>query len=386
MRIFLSCLQALRAHPVPSYGFWRHYFANALAEAGHEVIETPGVDWAEGLLTLSPGERLAWADRTWGPTVEFLRKEHARKKVDLFLGYLFPDQVEPGAVRAISRMGIPTVNFFCDNVREFRDVPESYRNFDLHWVPEADARKMYSRKGLSFIYAPMPMWVAPQFRSVPPDENRDILFVGSHDVLREDLLGDAARMHLDFKIFGAGWTGQGGGQPAPRRSVFETLGNQFAFVERHGLRGLAMRATYSLRARKPSAWISSRASDPIGGDAYFEATRRAQVVLGINRCPGYRRPFADPIRYSRLRDVEAPMLGACYLTEEAPGLGDLFDLGKEIETYRTAEELVSKAAQLAADPAKRMDMRKRGQSRALADHSIARTLARISEQLGLTAA
>jgi hypothetical protein len=385
MRIFLSCQQALRDHPVPSYGFWRYYFMNALAEAGHEVVEAPGVDWAEGLLPLSPAERFAWADRAWGPTVEFIRREHGRRKIDLFLGYLFPEQVEPGAVRTISRMGIPTVNFFCDNIREFSDVPDSYCNFDLNWVPEADARQMYSRKGLNFIYAPMPMWVAQGFRSVPSDENKDVLFIGSHDALREDLLGDVSRKGLDFRVYGAGWIIPGRSQPARRRSVFLALSNQFEFIGKHGLRGLAMRATYRRGARKPSGWVTNRAHDPLGGDAYFEATRHARVVLGINRCPSFRRSFSDPIRYSRLRDIEAPMLGACYLTEMAPGLEDLFQLGIEIETYRTAEELVEKATLLSRDPEKRLDMRRRGQSRALADHTVARTLARISEKLGLAA-
>ena len=40
------------------------------------------------------------------------------------------------------------------------------------------------------------------------------------------------------------------------------------------------------------------------------------------------------------------MLGACYLTEWTEGLEHMYELGKEIETYRTAEELTSKLSEL----------------------------------------
>jgi len=77
------------------------------------------------------------------------------------------------------------------------------------------------------------------------------------------------------------------------------------------------------------------------------------------------------------------MLGACYLTEWTKGLEQLYDLGTEIETYRTAEELTTKLADLRQDPARRVAMRGRAQRRALGDHSVLRTLGRICERLGL---
>ena len=77
------------------------------------------------------------------------------------------------------------------------------------------------------------------------------------------------------------------------------------------------------------------------------------------------------------------MLGACYLTEWAPGLDDLYDIGSEIETYRSASELVEKSSRLVSDPAHRMSLRKAGQKRALADHSIRRSIERVAEFLGI---
>lgn len=383
MRIFLSCQQALKPHAVPAYAFWESYFKNAIREAGHEIVEAADVDWAEGLTMLSAEERTAWMGRTWSRTLDTLGAAHRSERIDLFLSYLFPYQVEPSAVRAIRAVGIPCVNFFCDNVREFTKVPACFSEFTLHWVPEAEARRLYSDAHLPFIYAPMPMWVHPGFRGAPAKETGGAVFIGSHDALREDLLGRAVDLGLPLSILGAGWRRDGPGAPALKRTLLRTAANQARFLRAEGLVGWAMRATYQFRRKRPSGWMDRHLRPPAYGDAYFETLRESQVAIGINRYPSFRRPFSNPHRYSRLRDIEAPMVGSCLLTEEAPGLEDLYEVGVEIETYRDAAELVEKSARLMADPAKRMSLRRLGQRRALAHHTIARSLERITQQLGL---
>jgi hypothetical protein len=385
MRIFLSCQQALRPHPVPAYAFWEYYFKNALAEAGHEVIQTPGADWAEGLTSLSREGRAAWLESTWTKTVDFLRAEHLRKPVDLFLGYLFPDQIEASAVQAIRSAGIPTVNFFCDNMREFTEVPASFKAFDLHWVPEAEARAMYTSIAAPFVYAPMPMWVQPELRNLPARETDAVIFVGSRDDMREELLGQAVARGLGVRIYGAGWNDGAQRKERPARSISRIFASQVELLGREGITAWARRATYRFRKRRPSDWIKGHSAPPVVGDDYFTVTRDSQIVIGINRCPTFRRPFSNPLRYSRLRDIEAPMLGACYLTEMAPGLEDLYEIGTEIETYRDANELVEQAALLQRDAAKRRGLRERGRRRALADHTIRRSLERIAQKLGISA-
>jgi spore maturation protein CgeB len=78
------------------------------------------------------------------------------------------------------------------------------------------------------------------------------------------------------------------------------------------------------------------------------------------------------------------MAGACYLTEWTEGLEQLYELGTEIETYRTASELVEKSRALTLDAPRRARLRQAGQRRALADHTIARTLDSIARHVGCT--
>ena len=165
---------------------------------------------------------------------------------------------------------------------------------------------------------------------------------------------------MKIGIVGAGWLGGETAADAPPPAVMRTFANQVEFFGKEGMIGGLMRMTYKLRRKKPSGWIGLHANAPLSEEAYFQATRTSQVVVGINRCPSFRRPFWNPLRYSRLRDIEAPMLGACYLTERAPGLTDLFEVGTEIETYADAAELVEKSKALQGDLPRRTRMRRLG--------------------------
>src|SRR5665213_203479 len=246
LRIFLSCQQSARRHAVPAYGFWEHYLKNGLSEVGHDWIEALGVDWAEGLLPLTAAARRQWLDRTWSRTLACLRQEHARHPIKLFLSYLFPAQVESAAVRAIRALGIPCVNFFCDNVREFRRIPPEFGAFDLHWVPEVEAIPLYRRAKLATVHAPMPCWIDPRFRHFHRGEETGPTFIGSRDDLRAALLARAIALGAPIRIYGAAWDGSPPPppEPAPWRG---RLQNQAAFLRRQGFRAWSRKLSRTLR-------------------------------------------------------------------------------------------------------------------------------------------
>ena len=107
------------------------------------------------------------------------------------------------------------------------------------------------------------------------------------------------------------------------------------------------------------------------------------VTLGVNRYPSFKFPVEEPDTYSRLRDIEAPALGACYLTEWTEGIEQLYDPDKEIVVYRSADELINKAQQLIKDAGKRQQLKKNGQKRALNDHTVPKSLEKIVKFLSL---
>jgi glycosyl transferase family 1 len=383
MRILLSCLQSLNRHSIAPYSHWRNYFVEGLVEAGHEVVEVANVDWAEGM-TYAKGIRLdAWRARTWETAEAFARQETAQRPIDLFVGYLYPEQVEVSAISELQRMGIPCVNFFCDNVREFLKPPAEYAPFDLHWVPEFEALAMYRKSRLPFVHAAMPCWISPELRSLPRLESEPATFIGSPDVLRRDLLGGALQDGADFVIRGNGWLTGVAAKSRQVRTPGTLIRNQIDLVKRHGVGGLLAKVETRVRPLRPREIEEARIGAPLSDTEYFRVTREALVTIGVNRVPTANRSLHRPLVYSRLRDVEAPMLGACYLTEWTEGLEHMYDLGEEIETYRTAEELTGKLSELRKDSARRTAMRQRAQRRALAEHTVGRSIELIRAHFGI---
>jgi len=164
------------------------------------------------------------------------------------------------------------------------------------------------------------------------------------------------------------------------------LANQVALVKQHGLGALGAKAiNVALPLRCPGIPLE-HVAPAVFGEEYFRVTREAQVTVGVNRVPVARRPLRMPLTYSRLRDIEAPMLGACYLTEFSEGLTQLYDLGSEVECYQSVEELVAKLEQFQREPERRRKLRAAGQRKALDKLSVKSTLAQIATKLGLSPA
>ena len=383
MRVLVSCLQAQKKHAVSAYEFWRPYFIQGCVEAGLEPVEIPGVDWVEPF-TLSGEDLASWRSRTWETVVDFVRKEHAASAVSFFLSYFYPQHIDEGAIKEIQRIGVPCVNFFCDNFRLFRKAPAPYSCFDLHWVPEFEALPLYKKAGLPFIHAAMPCWIPTKFREPPACESEPATFIGGRDELRWQFLGRALEGGAKFVIRGPGWRGGATDAAAARKTYLQLLRNQVATIKHWGLLALVHKIGARLAAQEQVAIGSRNILEPVFGDDYFRVSREAKITIGVNRFPRPDVSNRRPLTYSRLRDIEAPMLGACYLSEWTEGLEHLYDLGTEIETYRTADEPGAKLDFLAADSAKRQDLRRRAQRRALADHTVARTLHRVIDRLGVS--
>ena len=385
MRILVIWLQGRLDHRIPAYTFWRPHWKGALEEAGHTCLEVPDVDWAKGLAEMSSDELGRWRTGAWERTVGYVRELHnQRSAIDLCLCYLAPRQVEGAAVRELRRLGIPCANFFCDNLRDFRRAPEAFRDFDLNWGPEPEAELMYRAAGMPYVFAPYPIWIPPPQRTAEHPETHGVTFIGSRDVQRAALLAGAIKLGTRMEIRGAGWTPEQHPDTPSTTSPATKARRQLALVQKEGASALLWKLTY-LAHRPPSDDVFLPHVKPRPDAAqYVEVTQRAKIVLGINRYPSYRHAFWNPPTFIRLRDLEATAMGACYLTEYSPGLERWFELGLDIEVYRSPQELVARIDDLEKNPLKRKDMRRRAQQRVFQDLTMAKTLERLVKSLRLS--
>lgn len=91
---------------------------------------------------------------------------------------------------------------------------------------------------------------------------------------------------------------------------------------------------------------------------------QSKIVLGVSAI-GHCSDFVG----LKLRDFDAPMSGSCYLTQHNDDLSGLYDVGREIITYRSIEQCVVQAKRLLADDEEREAIASAGHRRAMAEHT-----------------
>ncbi|MFN8775026.1 MAG: glycosyltransferase [bacterium] len=125
-----------------------------------------------------------------------------------------------------------------------------------------------------------------------------------------------------------------------------------------------------------SGWEGGR----IDNEAMVRLFAQSRVVLGVGTI-GHCTDF-----YAlKLRDFDAPMSGSAYLTHDNPDLAGLYDIGRDIATYRDVDECVDRARALLADDDARERMARAGRERALRDHTWDRRFGELFRLLGVTA-
>jgi hypothetical protein len=382
MKIFLSFFQSQQQHSIPAYSFWEYYIKNGIEEAGHQWVECPDVDWALGLVPQTPHDHLKWKQIVWEKTVNYIKKH----PVDLVLSYLYPQQIDTSAIKEIQQAGTPWVNFYCDHVRDFKTLPAAFSLFDLNWVPEHKAIKQYQEAKYPFISLPMPMWVKPHYRVPQPEINSQITFIGSKDIQRHLLFENIVKQNpaINIAIYGSGWKeSTTRPQPLADYGIDKKILFQYQVLSQYGLKGYIEKIKQRSYTGQLSDVLNSKIKGVPSAQQYNELTGASMITIGVNRYPSYFFPLHKPNTYSRLRDIEAPMLGACYLTEWTEGIETLYDIHNEIETYKTPEEFLQKTDELKNNPSKRKGLKLKGQLRALNSHSIPVSLQKILCTLGL---
>lgn len=110
------------------------------------------------------------------------------------------------------------------------------------------------------------------------------------------------------------------------------------------------------------AAIAERSHPALYGISMYQKLYESQITL--NSHIDISEHFA-----SNMRLYEATGVGTCLLTEWQQNLHDLFEPGKEVVAYRSAEEAIEKARYLLSHEAERGKIAKAGQRRTLQSHT-----------------
>lgn len=337
---------------------WRRHFYDGLQQAGVKVVRPQNLDfrWARPPQTFNPShsaETRTLVSETL--LAQILAAPGGRPQA--VLSCCFSHDVELDLVDRVRAAGIPWINFFCDSLYAFDWVSALAARTTLNWFVESEAEESYRALGVPYLRAPYALNpdALPDASCLSPD--RSLLFIGTANRNR---IRAAALIRLagaDLQVHGWGWK--------------EAL-------ESKSPRSLAPSTLFKRAGRAAArALLGSRIGGYLDHDTMLGELRRTAVILGLNE--GGLGP--DARSYLKLRDLEFPGMGCCYLSQHHADLCEVFALGQEVITFRTAWEAGRLARDLARYPAKCREIGLRARARVLQEHTWSARLPMIEARL-----
>lgn len=240
------------------------------------------------------------------------------RKIDILLGQMLANNISVNTLKEIQDMGIITVNIAMDD--RLPNLWETYKGITmgsiglsegldlvLNTSPECCVRYLYN--GCAAIYWPL----ASNSKIFKPSKEKDIdvSFIGSKYGIREKIVKAIEKKGIKVSAYGPGW---------------------------------------------PNGPVSYEESAEIYG--------RSKIILGIGTI-GY----TTDIFTLKLRDFDATMSGAFYITHRNPDLTKIFKEGIDVEYYSDENEAAEKVNYYLKNEALREKIAHNGYQKALKHHN-----------------
>jgi spore maturation protein CgeB len=346
----------------------------SLEDMGHQLVRFDFPGWPDDA-------DLRWAKHGKPRTNErLLRAFRTAPKPDLFFGYLYTSVVYPETIDLIRSSGVPTVNFSCNNVHQFDLVRDVAPHFDACIVPERAALDDFTRVKAN----PLRIQLAANprvYRPLPEPRRYDVAFVGQRYADRADYLDYLYQHGIDVRAWGAGWQ--------PRKHLdLATLKAALALFEDErldGLKRLLRRRNGGATAAEADGIDTSRYGGPrLLHSDMVKTFSHARVSLGFATA-GSSHKQSRRLTHLRLREFEAPMSGALYLTERQDELAEYFTIGTQVLAYTDRDDMLDQVRYYLSHPELAEQIRHAALQRARAEHTWQHRFTELFTALGLEA-
>jgi len=371
MRIFAAVASSPNAPQLPWSKVWHVNLIQPLVELGHDVVEFD-FDWSKSMLHLDadhPEDREYIARQrplTSEQLIEQVKRAHKTQPLDLFFSYFYSANVLPETIREISRLGIPTVNWYCNGSYQMNLVEEIAPAFEYCLVPEKFRLEDYRKLGATPIYCQEAAHPGV-YKSYDLPREYDVTFVGQAYGTRIGFISRLIKNQIPTRVWGPGWLEQSRNYPrwrqlagkVKRRLLGESEPDVFEHVE------------------------SRYCGEPLSDEELVRMYSRSKISLGFSSVARIAEDPAAQIRQVRLRDFEATMSGAFYLVEQFDELDEFFRPGEEIATFRNGEELVEKSRYYLKKDSERERIRLAGMKRSREEHTWHERFKMVFREMGL---
>jgi len=315
--------------------------------------------------TLGPShDRAGVSERLW----DQIRSAHARRGLDAVISYCFSSDVDPALIGRTLELGIPWINFFCDSTYAFDFVEALARVASLNWFPERAADARYRALGRPVLCRPYAVHPAALPEASCETAEHALGFVGAPTGNRVLRLAALRLCGCPTEVRGEGWQPSNAAPPLPRPAGPRLSSTDIRVRGRLSERIL-------VRALKPLVRSGAR---PLADEEMVSFLSRCRVVLGLNEGRDTQGAYRS---YLKLRDVEFPGYGCCYLTQHNEDVEHAFDVGREVLTFRHVAEAASLVRQSMRRPQAARAMGQAARRRVLAEHTWAARLVELARAL-----
>jgi len=259
--------------------------------------------------------------------------EHKNGRIDLLIGQMSARWISKSTLACIQKMGVPVINISMDD-----KLADQWPHYGKHWggssclAPNLDlvltsspeTCTWYGVEKCPAIYWPLAS--CPNvFSSGHGMRDIDVLFIGNKYGVRGKLIRDLEEMGIVIECYGDGWP------------------NGYANVRKMA-----------------------------------EISKRAKIILGIGTVG-----HCSDIYTIKLRDFDAPMSGALYLTQRNPDLMSLYCEGKDLVFYESSKEAAQKIKYYLSHPLELEQIARNGNQTAIEMHTWQRRISTTFRDLGL---
>lgn len=286
---------------------------------------------------------------------------HARQPIDLLFTYFYSADVLPETIEAIGRMGITTVNWYCNGSYQFHLVEELAPAYDFCLVPEKFRLIDYRRIGANPIYCQEA--ANPNiYRPYPLPVEFDVTFVGQKYGDRPAYIRHLLDRGLDVRVWGPHW--QGGNATIP---LWRSAGSRIK------------RFLLGREPLFPPRIPPERCGPALSDEEMIQLYSRSRINLGFSNVAD----TTSGIQQVRLRDFEVTMSGGFYMVGHMEELAEFFVFDKEVVCYHNRQDLADKIHYYLAHPNEREAIRLAGHTRARRDHTWHKRFQDSFAQMGL---
>lgn len=255
--------------------------------------------------------------------------------IDFILGQMWANFISKEALGWVRSLGIPVINISMDD-----RLPDNWRRAqdgvrlgaiglatvtDMVLTTSSETCAWYGVEGCPAVFWPLasdPSVFGPTGES---GRNIDVLFIGNKYGIREGIIRELSMRGVNVECYGAGWP-----------------------------------------------------NGPATAEHSAALFKRARIILGVGTVG-----HCEDVFTLKLRDFDAPMSGALYLTHRNTDLIEIFQEGVEIECYATAEEAARKIHHYLTHPLDLLQIAKAGHTKALSQYTWIYRLEETFSRLGL---